>query len=195
MCAGLLMTENHIPWWRADRPWGFRFTVFDALVLVAGLITTLIGLVYLPVLAILTPFTLGHFLLFCNVFRIGAERDLLWIAALLVNVGWWSWARPGEAPWAPIVLTQLPVTAILIGHAVLGRNYHGIACEWINPHGYRTGALSEGEFTSRVLQWFGIPTSAIGLLTGRKPAAGPGGSAERLEASGPGNQDTSTAGK
>src|SRR5262249_16609096 len=150
----------------ASRPTvGFRFSAFDAFVLIVGLVATAIGVVYLPILAILVPFTLGHFLLFCNTFRVGGERSLLWIGALLVNVCLWAWLQPADLPWAFIVLTQLPITAGLVVHTLLGRNYHGIACEWINPHRYKTGALSEGAFTIRVLQRLGVPTGTIEILT------------------------------
>ncbi len=161
--------ESNHPWWRPDRPWGFRFSAFDALIVVGGAAVTIAGAIYFPLLAILAPFTLGHFLLFCNTFRVGGERSLLWIAALFANVVCWGWARPEDLPWAAIVLTQLPVTALLIGQTVLGRNYHGIACERINPVGYRTGALSEGAFTRGVLRRLGVPARAIEALTGRKP--------------------------
>jgi hypothetical protein len=165
------MIENNLPWWRADRPWGFRFSIFDAVVTAVGVAGTVIGVVYYPPLAILIPFILGHFLLFCNTFRVGGERSLIWIGALLVNVCWWGWAHPTDLPWASVVLTQFPVTTILIGQTVLGRNYHGIACEWINPQRYRTGALSEGAFTTNMLRRFGAPARAIEVLTGRKQVA------------------------
>src|SRR5262245_28648085 len=165
------MTQSNFPWWRPDRPWGFRFSVFDAFVVVTGAVVTVVGAVYLPLLVILTPFTLGHFLLFCNMFRVGGERSLLWIGAFFVNVWWWGWDMSEDLNWVPIILTQLPVTALLIGHALLGRNYHGIACEWINPQGFRMGALSEGAFTCRVLRRLGVPARAIKVLTGRQPPA------------------------
>jgi hypothetical protein len=161
-------SDCDLPWWRHDRPWGFRFSPFDAVVLAAGAVVTVAGFVYFSPLGILVPFLLGHFLLFCNTFRIGGERSLLWIAGFFVNVGLWTWS--GEFPWTYIVLTQLPITALLIGSTLLGRNYHGIACRRINPHGYRTGAKSEGAFTRRVLRGLGVPPRAIEVLTGREPA-------------------------
>ena len=157
--------------------------MFDAVVVAAGFVATVAGLVYFPTLAVLTPFTLGHFLLFCNTFRIGGERSLIWIGALVVNVGWWALARPSELPWTAIVLTQLPVTAILIIQTVLGRNYHGVACEWINPERYRSGALSEGAFTSRVLRWCRVPPRAIEVLTGRKVVGEPDAAGKSVDSS------------
>ena len=154
------------PWWRHDRPWGFRFSAFDGGVMLAGV--TVIAMSYrpLPDLALLTGFTLGHFLLFCNTFRIGGERATLWTIGLFANAA--GWVCTDHLTWARLMATQLVVTCVLIASCVWSRSYHGIACEYINPLGYHDGALGEGAFTRRVLKWIGAPTGAIELLTGRK---------------------------
>jgi hypothetical protein len=161
----MMQVQDNLPWWRHDQPWGFRFSAFDACVILAGILAGAFAWRYFGSIAVLVPLTLGHFLLFCNLFRVGGERSLIWIAALFINV----LARIyfGEFSWLSIILTQLPVTALLIIHTVLGRNYHGVGCEWINPDRFREGAHVEGQFTRQVLRRARVPENVIRILTGK----------------------------
>jgi hypothetical protein len=159
-----MLSESNLPWWRHDRPWGFRFSAIDAVTFATGAVATVIAWLVVGPYSLLLPFVLLHFFLFCNTFRLGGERDLVWIGTLVVNACFWN---PLTSP-AVHIMIQLAITAALIAHCVFGRNYHGIACERINPEGYRAGALTEGAFTRRVLLKLGVPRNVIEMLTGRK---------------------------
>ena len=71
-----------------------------------------------------------HFLLFCNVFRIDRKLELIWAGTLLVNALVWSLAD--NFGWRAILVTQLPLTILLIGIELRSPRYHGIAARWIN---------------------------------------------------------------
>jgi hypothetical protein len=62
---------------------GFRFSLMDAGILLAG--AGLVGWLA-PIsgqLALLAGFVVGHFFLFCNVFRIGRMPELIWAGAFV----------------------------------------------------------------------------------------------------------------
>ena len=81
----------------------------------------------------LTPIiVLAHFFLFCNVFRVGTKRELIWTAVFLLNcTGWTSLDR---FQWLYVLGIQAPVTLGVILSAIYGRDYHGIGARKINPH-------------------------------------------------------------
>lgn len=159
----MLAAEN-LPWWRHNRPWGFRFSLMDAIIVVGGALLTFAAWPIFGVFSLCIPFLVFHFFLFCNTFRIGGERSLIWVASFLLNAFLWTYTQSTTLH----VASQLLVTLLLIVNCVLGRNYHGLWCEWINPSGYRKGALTEGAFTRRVLIGCKVPRPLIELLIGRK---------------------------
>lgn len=74
----------------------------------------------------------GHFFLFCNVFRVRRSYELMWAVAFLVNVAFWIvWQLSLE--WLPPLLTQFPITMIVIGMEIRSPQYHGIFAEKWNP--------------------------------------------------------------
>lgn len=119
------------PWWDPRRPAGFRLSLRDAGVIVAGLLLWALLRWLAPEIAMLIPIVLVHFFLFCNVFRIGTRRELTWTAGFVLNVA--VWAVLGIIWWAGIALVQTPVTLAVIGWALLSRQYHGLGWRWINP--------------------------------------------------------------
>jgi len=159
-----MFPEQNLPWWRHDRPWGFRFSSTDAAIFAGGAVATIALWNPGDPFALMVPYLLGHFFLFCNLFRLGGERDLIWIGAFLANA--WSWTY--TLTLVPHLVLQAAVTLGLILQCVIGRNYHGIGCTWINPANYRAGALSEGAFTRRVLLAWRVPKPLIEFLTGRR---------------------------
>lgn len=159
-----MLPEQNLPWWRHDRPWGFRFSAMDAAIFAGGAIATAVAWQLVGPFALVVPFLLAHFFLFCNVFRIGGERSLIWAAVLLANAFAWP-----HTSWLSIHLAiQLAATVLLIANCVMGANYHGFACDRINPTGYRMGAMTEGSFTRHVLLGCRVPRRMVELLTGRK---------------------------
>lgn len=74
----------------------------------------------------------GHFFLFCNVFRVRRSYELGWAAVFLVNVACWMMLRL-SLDWLPPLLTQLPVTLAVILAEIRSSQYHGIFAEKWNP--------------------------------------------------------------
>lgn len=160
----MTLPEKNIPWWRHDRPWGFRFSTMDMLIFSVGIFATIVLWNSWGPFALLVPYLLGHFFLFCNTFRVGGERTLIWVGTFLANACVWSRTANIEIP----LIIQAVVTTMLIVQCVFGKNYHGIACAQINPQRYRLGAMSEGAFTRRVLLACHIPKPLIETLVGRR---------------------------
>ncbi len=159
-----MLPEQNLPWWRHDRPWGFRFSTMDAMIFTGGFLATIVLWSLVDCFALLVPYLLGHFFLFCNTFRVGGERSLIWVGTFLANVYFW----PQTQNLFLHLAIQAVITLILIVQCILGRNYHGLACTQINPLRYRDGAMSEGAFTRRVLLNCRVPKPLVELLIGRR---------------------------
>lgn len=78
------------------------------------------------------PVALGHFFLFCNVFRVRRRYELMWTAAFLINFCAWFFA--GSFTWLGVLGVQTPITLLAIGAEVRSREYHGIFSRRWNPH-------------------------------------------------------------
>lgn len=113
-----------------DRTWGFRFSYRDALVLLLalGLLLATQPAGDSPVWGVAV--VLGHFFLFCNVFRIHQNKELLWAALFVVNVP--CWLTEGTIDWQGVLLAQTPVTLGVILWEMRGPWYHGVFAKRIN---------------------------------------------------------------
>jgi len=161
-----MLPEQNLPWWRHDRPWGFRFSMMDLLIFTGGLFTTAGLWQFIGEFSLVVPYLLAHFFLFCNTFRIGGERSLIWVFSFLVNAYFWLQSQN----FLIHISIQTLITAALITQCVFGKNYHGFACDRINPERYRAGALSEGAFTRQVLLACRVPKPLVEILIGRRLA-------------------------
>lgn len=72
----------------------------------------------------------GHFFLFCNVFRIRRSLELWWAAIFVINTGWWL--AQGYTGWLPTMKYQAPVTVVVLIIEMCTLSYHGIGARWIN---------------------------------------------------------------
>jgi hypothetical protein len=110
---------------------GFRFGWQDgvAIGLCAG--ATWIGWHFLGPAALLFPVTLGHFFLFCNVFRFRRSYEIYWSLVFLLNVGVWLFR--GHLPWLSILAIQTPVTLAFILLEIKSPRYHGVLWQRLNP--------------------------------------------------------------
>ena len=136
----------------------------DAFIFTGGVIATIVLWQMVDHFALFVPFLLTHFFLFCNTFRIGGERSLIWVGTFLLNMYFWISSQNLELH----IGIQTIVTACLIAHCMFGKNYHGFACERINPYRYRDGAMTEGAFTRHVLLCCRVPKPLIEMLVGRQ---------------------------
>lgn len=112
-----------------NRRRGFRLSAIDLLAIAICALGTIVALPILGEIAWLFPITLGHFFLFCNVFRIRREFELLWAGVFVVNVA--SWALAGRFDWLNVLAVQTPLTATLIITECLNPRYHGVFCKHV----------------------------------------------------------------
>ncbi len=110
---------------------GFRLSVIDAMV-IAGSCVSVIGLIPItPKLSFVICYAVGHFFLFCNVFRISRIPELIWSGLFISLTGLnLLTEKPG---WAWVVVSTLTVTIIIITIEMKKKSYHGIFWKKINP--------------------------------------------------------------
>ena len=111
---------------------GFRISTLDIVVLVVGSVAAT-GLANITwwwgfVLA----FVIGHFFLFCNVFRLARPLELVW-AGIFVILSAITIAMdvPG---WAITAAASIAATFVLVIIEMRKPSYHGIGWQRINPH-------------------------------------------------------------
>ncbi len=105
---------------------GFRFSEIDLMAIVICGVLTWVSLPFLDQFALIFPITLGHFFLFCNVFRIHRKLELIWAGAFVINVASNSLAE--EFSWIRVLILQTPLTLLLIAMELRSGRYHGIFC-------------------------------------------------------------------
>ena len=101
--------------------------------------------------ALLPLVVLGHFFLFCNVFRVHKYSELLWGGIFMINFTCWlaiiviydMVPTIGEF-WFRVIGTQTPVTIVLIMVAIFSKDYHGIGYRLV-PWGRKIQILGEKE--------------------------------------------------
>jgi hypothetical protein len=110
---------------------GFRCSALDAVVLAGGILASFTMGRQGGWMGFVIPYVVGHFFLFCNVFRIPRRLELLWavvfvaLALLTVTSG-----RPG---WLATIAVSFTVTVVVIGLALRRPSYHGIGWRRLNP--------------------------------------------------------------
>lgn len=110
---------------------GFRLSVLDVVVLaLGGLGTWWLGADEWWA-GMIVGFVVGHFFLFCNVFRIARGAELIWAAVFVALSGA---TLLTEAPgWAVTISASLLLTVLLVVLEMRKPSYHGIAWQWVNP--------------------------------------------------------------
>ncbi len=115
---------------RRSKP-GFRLSSRDVFVLFLTLaVVVWLGQRFVLAASLLLT-VVGHFFLFCNVFRVPTRLELLWAAIFLINVVGLSMAD--MLTTQRYLFVQLPITVFVIGLTVRLPNYHGLAWSRINP--------------------------------------------------------------
>ena len=114
-------------------PSGFRFSREDAWVLTFGVVLTIIWWKIQPALAPALPIVLGHFFLFCNVFRIPRRSELIWAGVFLLNALFWALKSDVlRIDWLTLLAVQAPVTIGLILYEMRQPGYHGVGASFFN---------------------------------------------------------------
>jgi hypothetical protein len=110
---------------------GFRLSFIDVAVLVMGTIGTIALWSMTWWWGFVVGFVLAHFFLFCNVFRIARNLELMWAAVFLALAGATIVAEvPG---WIATTIMSLMVTVAVVAAEIRKPSYHGIAWNRINP--------------------------------------------------------------
>lgn len=109
---------------------GFRLSITDAIVIAIGTAATIAAIGPLGPMAGIFPMAVGHFFLFCNVFRLRRRYELIWTAIFLANFTAWTYT---EFSWIGVLAIQLPVTALVIALEIRSPRYHGILATRLNP--------------------------------------------------------------
>ena len=112
------------------RTCGFRFSMVDGVAIVICAAATYAAWPAVGSLSLVFPYVLGHFFLFCNVFRVGRPPELIWAGIFVLNFGIWMTAGKFEVT-APL-LAQIPVTILIILLECRLPTYHGVLSRSIN---------------------------------------------------------------
>jgi hypothetical protein len=111
---------------------GFRISFSDVAVLIIGIfVSFLIGRRYWP-LSMIVLVVLGHFFLFCNVFRLSRSLELAWAGAFLLFLG--LKIDSDFMSWEMTMALIICVTHIVVICEMKKPSYHGILWWRINPN-------------------------------------------------------------
>jgi hypothetical protein len=110
---------------------GFRLSIWDGLILGIGGISA----IYLAGVEVAAScviiFVVGHFFLFCNVFRMSRLPELIWAAAFVsLSILTITTGYPG---WIPALVMSLVLSIALIIRETRLPSYHGIFWQRFNP--------------------------------------------------------------
>lgn len=110
---------------------GFRFSGRDAVVLVVGMACAVGLSTTSPRFGVMIAAVIGHFFLFCNVFRLPRSLELTW-AAVFVLV-----STPvlfeGVLKWPVWLAVICTCTVVVVLAAMRMKSYHGVMWHRINP--------------------------------------------------------------
>ena len=123
------------------RQHGFRISAVDGLILVLGAgLTFWLRSAAFPLWWIV-PMVVGHFFLFCNVFLVWRNLELIWAALFVANV--LLHVATGNLEWWPACGWQLIATFAVIVWQMRSPWYHGIFARRINTRldDYLNGTL------------------------------------------------------
>ena len=120
---------------RRPRTAGFRFSFTDGIAIAVCAVATVIAWQWIGHVSLIAPIALGHFFLFCNVFRVHRNYELIWALSFILNFSFWVLGFPdGSIPFGKLFAVQIPITTLLITLEVRSRRYHGIFSRRMNPN-------------------------------------------------------------
>jgi len=110
---------------------GFRLSVTDVAVLGVGSVAAVVAWQSVWWAGFAIAFVLGHFFLFCNVFRVARMPELIWSAFFLAAaVPTVLFGIPG---WPLTITVVLMSTAAIVVREMRKPSYHGIGWRRVNP--------------------------------------------------------------
>jgi len=130
---------NDNPFRFGQRPAGFRILASDTIVAFVAIAVALFiwywaqdDKIY-QTLAFMPLVILGHFFLFCNVFRVSRKLELIWgIIFILASFADQDWLYAGHRHpgamkiWLSTIIMLSPITVAILIWAIFTEDYHGI---------------------------------------------------------------------
>jgi len=111
---------------------GFRISKVDITIIILGIVGALIASRFVLYLGLIVIYVVGHFLLYCNVFRVSRPPELIWaflfvmLSGLTILLG-----KPG---WTVTVVCSILSTIVILLIEIRRPSYHGILWERLNPN-------------------------------------------------------------
>jgi hypothetical protein len=110
---------------------GFRLSMFDKIILfIGGGVAIYLATVEVTA-SFIVAFVVGHFFLFCNVFRISRPPELIW-ATIFVSASVMT-ITVGYPGWVVTTAISLVLAIAFIIREIRSPSYHGILWHRINP--------------------------------------------------------------
>ena len=103
----------------------------DLLVLAVGVIGVIALGPHMPLASLVIALVVGHFFLFCNVFRIPRALELIWAAAFVALIA--ARIEVGSPSWPFALIAIAVVTSLVITLEMRRPSYHGVGWRRINP--------------------------------------------------------------
>ena len=110
---------------------GFRISAVDAIVLIVGTVATIALWQTIWWLAFIVAFVVGHFFVFCNVFRVARPLELAWAAVFIASM--YPTIAFGVPGWPASIAISLTMTVAVIAIEMRKPSYHGVLWKRVNP--------------------------------------------------------------
>jgi hypothetical protein len=109
--------------WSHHPTHGFRFSATDALAIIVCAAATLWTQNQIGSIAWIFPFVLGHFFLFCNVFRVPRKPELFWASGFILFS---TCCLAADVSVLHAMWLVLPLTFGVLIYSIHLPGYHGI---------------------------------------------------------------------
>ncbi len=110
---------------------GFRFSAVDVVILIIGAGGSMVAHLAGSPLCFALAFNIGHFFLFCNVFRLPRSLELIWATCFVCLEG--SRLAVGSPSLFAVISITTLVTIIVVFVQCRKASYHGLLWSKINP--------------------------------------------------------------
>ena len=110
---------------------GFRLSQLDIAILLVGIVGVVLAGSVALYAGFVIAFVVGHFFLFCNVFRVSRLPELTW-AIIFIGLST-ATILVGQPGWLVTALCSLIVTIGIIFREIRKPSYHGVFWRAWNP--------------------------------------------------------------
>ena len=115
----------------ADFQPGLRVSRTDAVVLFVGAAAAVFVYPKVPWAGLSVACVVGHFFLFCNVFRVTRALELAWVAVFLSLAA--LSGGTGRPAWTVTIGVTAAATGVVLFLGLRAPSYHGICWKTVNP--------------------------------------------------------------